>query len=164
MTDEIKGREHLVRRHQVLTAVFKRFSVVWRTAFAASRWADLLDTWNDQLRGIDTDHLDGAAKEFLRTSATAYPPKPWEFAKFARSFSRSQQVTAPMIEDKGAPGILAGARRFWFVRQTPDGPMYAFGMALVSGGSVGIADVEMDKLLAGEMQWGWGEPGIQAAS
>lgn len=164
MSDEIKGREHLVRRLQVLTGVFKRFSVVWRSAFAASRWPDLLETWKDQLQGIDTDHLDPAAKEFLRVGATQYPPKPWEFAKFARQFARSQQTSAPLEIDRKVPSILHNARPFWIERTDADGSYAAECSALAGGGSVGISEREMDRLLAGELRWGWGYPPTRAVA
>jgi hypothetical protein len=165
VSDEIKGREHLVRRHGEMTKVFKRFSVAWRMAFAAARWPDLLDTWMDQCKGIDTDHLEPAAQEFLRTSATTYPPKPWEFAKFARSFSRSRSVSSSRVSHDAEPnGILTNARPFWIERTDADGPYAAECWALAGGGSVGISEREMDRLLAGELRWGWGQAPAKAVA
>ncbi len=164
MADDVKGREHLVRRHQVMLAVFKAFSGVWRGNFAPTRWESIMPTWLDNLRGIDTDHLEPAAREFLRDPGTSFPPKPWEFAKYARTFVRTQQTSVLPAADNSAPSILNNARAFWFVRDGVDGPYYSYGWALASGGSVGISDREMDRLLAGEIRWGWGSPQLQAVS
>lgn len=97
MADEVKGREHLVRRQQVLiTGVFKRFAVHWPRAFAPSLWPGLVEGWLEHLHGIDTDLLEQAAKDVLRTAPT-YPPKVWDLQKAARQLrtNHSGDVQGP---------------------------------------------------------------------
>lgn len=156
MSNDVAGREHLVARQVALTSVFKRFSRIWPKAFHANTWEGLLEPWMDQLRGVDTDRLDAAAREYLRTAAPTYAPKPWEFAKFARQHQRDAGTSAPAVHADRERGPLDGARAFWFERTQYDGTIArATGHALRTGGSVGIAETEMDKLLAGEIRWGW---------
>lgn len=84
MADDVHGREHLVRRQQAVTAVFKRFATFWPRAFAPSTWASSLEPWLDALEWVSTDVIEQAARELLRT-APKYPPKPWELAEIART-------------------------------------------------------------------------------
>lgn len=92
MADDVQGRHHLVARQQAMTQVFKRFSSVWRTAFAVPRWPEILDTWVDALAGVEPELFDPAARKFLAEAVTTYPPKPWEFAKHARALARRHSV------------------------------------------------------------------------
>ncbi len=108
MAEEIKGREHLVKRQVAMTAVFKRFAPVWTKAFHANAWAGLLDTWIDNCHGIDTDFLDIAAREFMRSGKSDFPPKPWVFAAFARQLQAKQRNTSVTVG-----GGTASKRRIW---------------------------------------------------
>lgn len=85
MADEVQGREHLLRRQQVLTAIFKRFQVYWRNAFAPTLWPAMLETWMDDLEGVPTDVLDQAARDVLRTQPK-YPPKVWDLVRAAERY------------------------------------------------------------------------------
>ena len=161
MSTEVKGQEHLVRRQAAMMAVFRRFATVWRRAFHANEWTNLLDTWLDACRGIDTDVLELAAKTFLRGPPANYPPKPWEFAKVARRMHDQQRAESPdVVNARVAPEDdtpLRGAREFWFLREIAGAPFVAQAWSLANGtGCVGIADVEMRRLCAGLVQWRWG--------
>lgn len=108
MADEIKGREHLVQRQVAMTAVFKRFQPVWRQAFHANAWAGLLDTWIDNCHGIETDFLEVAAREFMRSGKSDFPPKPWVFAAFAKQLqTKHRGATAVVV------GAIPSVRRTW---------------------------------------------------
>lgn len=96
MSQEIAGREHLIRRQQAMTAVFKRFAAVWPRAFAAASWPVLMETWLDNVRGIPDDVLEPAARALLQRPSS-YPPKPWDFAGVARS-----------VRDKHEPSTTRG--------------------------------------------------------
>lgn len=97
MSDTVHGREHLVRRQQAMSAVFARFAGVWKQAFAAKLWPDMLETWLDSAGGIDTELLEPAARQMLSDGELQFPPKPWQFAKFARGLQRKHSgETAPV--------------------------------------------------------------------
>ena len=97
MSDTLHGQEHLVRRQQAMSAVFQRLSRVWPKAFAPKTWPDMLETWMDSTRGIDTELLEPAARQMLSEGGFQFPPKPWEFAKFARGVQRKHSGdTAPI--------------------------------------------------------------------
>lgn len=110
MSDETKGREHLVARHKQLIAVFRRFATAWPVAFAPAKWDTILDTWLDNLWHVDTDVLDRAAREFLRKTKPQYPPKPWDFGDFARRYT--QQTEAAHGGLVQGPGSMP-KRRVW---------------------------------------------------
>jgi hypothetical protein len=107
--DEVKGREHRIARLKQMTAVFRRFSAVWPRAFAPSQWDAIMDTWLDNAWHVDTDVLDRAAREYLRTAKPQYPPKPWDFGDFARKYT---QQTAVVYGGVQGPGSIP-ARRVW---------------------------------------------------
>ena len=156
MTDQVKGLEHRVARQVALIAVFKKFAPIWSKAFHANAWDGLLESWMDACAGIDTVLLEPAAKALLKL-APKYPPKPWEFASVARKLQHDQQPR-DRRGNAATDSILDNARPFWFERMGPDGTYYATAWALASGGSTGIAEVEMDRVHRGELRWGWGEP------
>lgn len=84
MSDDVKGREHLVRRQQALTAVFKRFQPHFQRAFAPAMWPALVTAWLDEdgMRDVDTDLFEQAARDVLRAQPT-YPPKVWDLIRAA---------------------------------------------------------------------------------
>ncbi|MCZ8012020.1 MAG: hypothetical protein ACK5HM_08300 [Gemmatimonas sp.] len=89
-----------------MTQVFKKFQPVWPTSFQAPKWPALLESWLDNCEGVDTDVLEVAARDFIRSADHKFPPKPWEFGKFARSLQREKFGSSPLIES------VAG-RREW---------------------------------------------------
>lgn len=106
MSDDVQGREHLVHRQQVLIGVFKRFKVHFRNAFAPALWDGMLEEWLRELRGIDTDVLDQAARNLISTGPQ-YPPKVWDLAKHARALRGDH--TGPVH----GPGSAVHSR-IWF--------------------------------------------------
>lgn len=163
MSDEIKGREHVVARQQALGAVFKRFAAIWPRAFAPSHWDGLMEPWLDALKGVPTDALEPAAREILRDGNTQYPPKPWELAKRARAIDRATRPDRP-----AAPAdtwdLFAKAKPFRYAKPGADtgyGRLdgdNAIAFVLRSGGSLGISEFEMDRIHARELDWSWMAP------
>lgn len=98
--DDVKGREHLIRRQVAMTAVFKRFSAAWPRAFGPATWPTLMDLWIDSCGGVDVDLLEPAARDYLRTHESKFPPKAWEFAKFAKQL---QATRCPEVAGKTPP-------------------------------------------------------------
>lgn len=108
MAEEIKGREHKVARQIAMTNVFKKFAPIWKQAFHANQWANLLEPWMDACAGIDTAVLEPAAKALLKTKPT-YPPKPWDFADVARQL---HYENSPRMERQSA-SKTSDPYRFW---------------------------------------------------
>ncbi len=98
MTDSVRGREYRVERQLAMTQVFKKFQPVWTSAFQASKWPSLLEAWIDNCDGVETDVLEVAARDFIRGNDHKFPPKPWEFAKYARQLQRERFESVPLIE------------------------------------------------------------------
>ncbi|MES2524052.1 MAG: hypothetical protein V4617_15200 [Gemmatimonadota bacterium] len=157
MADDVKGREHLVKRQQLIFAIFKRFSSRWQRAFHPNRWPDLLDDWTDGCRRVDTDQLEPMARAFLREVQSQYPPKSWEFQNFvlAKLRKSAESTDGPLRMQPDDP--LVGSRPFWFERNVPGiGVVQAQAYQLKSGGSLGISELEMDGLYDKSVRWGWG--------
>jgi hypothetical protein len=163
--DEVKGREHLVRRQGALTAVFKRFSAVWPRAFAVTQWPTLFEPWMDALHGVATDVLEPAARELLRDGEPKYPPKPWEFAKFARTIEKRSIPAAAGGGQEALPrDALHTARPFRYAKPgRPEGfgrldQDWAIGFALAGGGFLNVSEADAQRMAAKELTWSWMQP------
>ncbi len=99
MTDELKGREHLVARQVAMTNVFKKFQPIWGKTFHANAWGGLLESWMEECKGIDTAVLEPAAKALLKTQPK-FPPKPWDFSAIARKLQYEQNPRSDRGADK----------------------------------------------------------------
>jgi len=109
------------------------------------------------MRGVDLRAIPMAAREWV--AREKFAPKPAELGALARELSRQHfpPVFAPSQQASTENGILADARPFWVERVHPDdGPYQAQCWALASGGSAGVSEVEMDRIQARTLLWGWG--------
>lgn len=131
MTTEVQGREHLLRRQQAMGTVFRLFAVVWPQAFAPRKLDQLLGVWLDNCADIPDDMLEPAARAMLRQKQR-YPPKPFDFAQFARRIVR--QRTGAATRQDAAPTVPSWqwvsprSNRVVFVEERPDGWVWSSGM------------------------------------
>lgn len=98
MTDTVKGTEYRVQRQLALVGVFEKFAAVWPHAFQPAKWTSMLEAWLDNCEGVETEVLEPAARDYIRKTDSKFPPKPWEFGKFARALQHDRFGSAPLVE------------------------------------------------------------------
>lgn len=132
-------------------------------AFVTSGSEDATRTVQDYgraLLGCDLRNIVPAAERWIADEK--FGPKPAELAALVRSMARS---AAAVPEDGPRLSPFHRARPLWFAR--PGHPTgygrldaeRAIAFTMTNGrGTLNIADLEMDKIHAHEIAWGWMQP------
>lgn len=158
-----------VDRRGAVIEVFKILAVRWPKVFAASKSAEMLPVWLAALTPVETAALVPAATDFAATNTGQYAPNPAQFAAHARAWHR--RVTG---ETRGTPDVaesldpLDGARPMWFAKPGPErGPYrldadhaiaFAIDRGPLAGGTLGLSDIELDRIYRHETPYGWMAP------
>jgi hypothetical protein len=132
-------------------------------AFAASSSEEAAQTVQDYgraLLGCDLQAIVPAAQRWIADEK--FGPKPAELAAMVRSMARA--TAAPVQSDAPNRSPFHRAKPFWFARPGADGGYgrlnaeHAIAFALTTGGTLNITELEMDKIHAHEIAWGWMQP------
>lgn len=95
-----------------------------------------------------------------------FAPKPADLGRLARELTAQRRGGAPTpVRSEEPTDLLDGARPFWFAKPgAKEGPYrldadrgvaFAVQQGALRGGSLGIADAELQQLLDGRLAWGW---------
>jgi len=156
-------------RQAAVVQVFQVLSARWPRFFAASRSAELLPVWIAAVTTVETAALVPAATDYAAHHSGKFAPEPAEFAAHARAYLRrvtGQDRVAPAANGPDDPYV--GARPFWYEKPGPEkGPYrldaahavaFAVTQGPLAGGSLGISDLELDRIARRELASGWLAP------
>lgn len=124
---------------------------------------DYLADFAFAMKGADLRAIPLAARAWIADNSM--PPKPNDLGKLAREMTKqyfpTTHVDATTTAPTGRRQKWPGCKCFWFERKGEAGTFrqwdedHAIAHQVPGVGCMGISEVEMDRMYAGEMKWGF---------